>query len=154
MPRRPAFPAAARAWGEEKLPMKTFVVFLCLITTTANATPVYLKCHGKLYEGRESEPKMLSIKIDGANVAVTVENNLPRVDHPVSVPVRDDNDNEDILAFGGSVPKGEEEEAEVSGVYGKIDRITGHSSITFFPVGGNPLMRIFEGECRKTEKLF
>jgi hypothetical protein len=53
--------------GEE---MKTFALFLCLIATTADAAPVYLKCDGKQYglDPSDAKPVTYSIKIDGKNV--------------------------------------------------------------------------------------
>jgi hypothetical protein len=52
--------------------MKTFALFLCLIATTADAAPLYLKCEGKEYsrDPSDAKPVAYSIQIDGTNVTV------------------------------------------------------------------------------------
>jgi hypothetical protein len=121
--------------------MKTFAVLLCLIATTADAAPLYLKCDGKGYDVRDpsgAERVTQSIKIDGTNV--WFESGDP-------FPIYSDN-GDDLVSFG----------SEMAGkvTYGTLNRITGHVEITFeFGVKGKRgLTTRFEGVCHKTEKLF
>ena len=65
--------------------MKTIAVFLCLIATTADAAPLYLKCDGKEYSREDpSDAKAVtySIKIDGTNVSVEDGDPEPRAGIP------------------------------------------------------------------------
>jgi hypothetical protein len=122
--------------------MKTFAVFLCLIATTANAAPLYLRCDGKGYDPRDpsdSDAELVtqSIKIDGTSVTFEGDYLMPIL-----------SDDGDVLTFGS------ETSTKVS--YGTLNRITGRVEITFeFVVNGKRLLPSrFEGVCHKTEKLF
>ena len=94
--------------------MKTFALFLCLIATTADAAPLYLKCEGKEYsrDPSDAHPVTYSIKIDGTNVAV--EGGDPEPIYST--------EGGDTWFFGG-----------VTGrvYYATINRITGQVDITF-----------------------
>jgi hypothetical protein len=124
----------ARFKGEDQ--MKTFVVLLCFIATTAHAAPLYLKCEGKLFHTRYypsgTEWTTQSIKIDGTTV--TVEGGKP---------VEIYSDDGDVWTFGN--PAG-------SPFGGSINRIIGRAEITFSITESDNTW--FEGVCHKTEKLF
>ena len=116
--------------------MKTFAVFLCLIATTADAAPLYLKCEGKEYsrDPSDSEPVTYSIKIDGTNV--TFEGGDP-------MPIYTTNGG-DTWLFGSLTGRV---------YYATINRITSH--VTFsLRTPKKIYMTAFEGVCHKTEKLF
>jgi hypothetical protein len=125
--------------------VKTFVVLLCLIATTADAAPLYLKCDGKHYtmgihrtdeEDRSDAMQITqSIRIDGTNVWVEGGYDPVQIFH----------DDGDTWQFGNTVGQP---------LYGTLNRITGSVHIMFW----DPLKRshhgVFEGVCHKTEKLF
>jgi hypothetical protein len=117
---------------------------LALLTATATAAPLFLKCEGK--DVTTDTPALHSIKIDGASVEVD------------GMPAGKINDSRaHIWSFGN-------EKEQVSGT---VDRITGEANITFHMVGevlNNLLAAVpenprlgppnFTGTCRKAEKLF
>ena len=75
--------------------MKTFALLLCLIATTADTAPLYLKCDGKQYsrDPRTQNWLRIPIKIDGTTV--WVEDGLT----PVQIYI----DDGDTWAFGNNV---------------------------------------------------
>jgi hypothetical protein len=120
--------------------VKTFALLLCLIATTADAAPLYLKCDGEEHTvGDRSTATQVtySIKIDGTNVWFEGGDPFPIL-----------SDDGDVLTFGS--------ETRASDVYGTINRITGHVEITFSLKlkKGQIYDWKFEGVCHKTEKLF
>ena len=121
------------------------VALLCVVATTADAAPLYLKCEGK--EGpsgsSDSWPALHSIKIEGAAVEVD----------GLAAGQIDSSSHDYIWSFGN----------EKDLVAGTVDRITGGVSLTFHGLATifkalrekdqsvsedllNPIM--FEGTCR------
>ena len=127
--------------------MKTFALFLCLIATTADAEPLYLKCEG----GPPSQGAIHSVRIDEpAEQGSQVEVDGYPAGHLLG--------SKDIWGFG---VKGNAVAHVVD--HGEINRITGYAIIFFSAVtppygslyGRKPdPNEHFEGVCHKTERLF
>jgi hypothetical protein len=130
--------------------VRTFIIgvslVLALLTTTATAAPLYLKCEGK--DGPEPGPgtDYHSIKIDGATVEV---DGFPA--GQIS------NIRDHIWVFGNENEK----------VSGTINRITGSADLSFHEISrmiantyraasvpAPPDPVTFHGMCRKAGKLF
>jgi len=104
---------------------------LLLLTTTAQAAPLYLSCKGEwqLRDGKP-EPAVTSIIVDGTNV---------KVEGQASVPITHNED--DVWTFGDM--------AKVT--WGQINRINGQTIIIS---KWGTISMTFAGVCNKTEKLF
>jgi hypothetical protein len=120
--------------------MRSLIICASLLAllTAADAGPLYLKCDGKLLVRGEPEPATRSIKIDGGNV--TVENF-----RPVPIP----HEGGDVFTFGTPIF---ERPPPDQRAYGTLNRITGR--FEFKVNSGARGYEIFEGVCRKTERLF
>jgi len=108
---------------------------LFLLTTTADATPLRLKCEGEwrsLKNNQQSEPAAISVTVDGPNI--TVEGWSARIS----------SDADDVWTFGDA--------NAALGVSGTLNRVTGLASILMkFP---SSILLWFEGACQKAERLF
>jgi hypothetical protein len=126
--------------------MKTLVMFL-LMTMTAHAEPLYLKCTGEKFivTSPRRGPAAISVIIDSDGLNVRIEGEdwllIPLLPPNLLPPKHDEAD--EIIHFSKPDKLGRE-----SHPFGRINRITGQIYVHYG--GGN----VFEGVCHKTEKLF
>jgi hypothetical protein len=115
------------------------IVIVLVISQIAHAEPVLLACYGEIRNARseQTEKYALPVRIDLQAGTVRVENYeaVPFMGPP----------EDDTVAFIAKP------ETKIGVSTGSINRITGQASIHIIRNDG---LLIFEGNCRRAEKLF